>query len=109
MMPKKKILLVQDILTHGSNTRMALEGLNYDVFVAGSGLSALVTARKAAADLILLDVALPDMEWRPLAGSGNMTTPLIPIILLVRRGHTQCPSPGLRKGLMVICKSLHFP
>jgi len=90
VMPKKKILLVQDLQTHGNSTRMVLEGLNYDVFVAGSGLSALVTARNAAADLILLDVALPDMEGIDLCSRFRQRddTRFIPIILLVGRGYT---------------------
>ena len=99
-MPKKKILLVQDIQTQGNNTRMALEGLNYEVFVAGSGLTALVTARKAAADLILLDVALPDMEGSDLCSRFRQRddTRSIPIILLVGHGYTPIPFTRPEEG-----------
>ncbi len=92
-MPKKRILLVQDLQTHGNNTRILLEGLNYEVYAAGSGLSALVAARKAAAELILLDVALPDMEGSDLCGRFRQRdeTRSIPIILLVGRGYTPVP------------------
>jgi len=99
-MPKKRILLVQNFQTQGNNTRMALEGLNYDVSVAGSGLSALVTARNAAADLILLDVALPDMEGSDLCSRFRQRddTCSIPIILLVGRGYTPMPFTRPEEG-----------
>jgi len=91
-----KILLVQDIQTQSNRTKLALERLDYDVFGAGSGLSALVTARTAAVDLILLDVALPDVDGSDLCRRFKQSdyTRLIPIILLV--GHEYKPSPFIR-------------
>ena len=99
-MDKKKILVVQDLQTHGNNTRWVLEGLNYEVYVAGSGLSALVTARNAAVDLILLDVALPAMEGCDLCSRFRQRddTRSIPVILLVGLGYTPMPFAKPEEG-----------
>jgi len=97
-MPKKRILLVQNFQTQGNNTRMALEGLNYDVSAAGSGLSALVTARNAAADLILLDVKMPGMSGietlKQLRASGVKA----PVVMLTMSREDADLSAALRAG-----------
>ncbi len=95
-MSRARILLVQNIQTQGNGTRRFLESSGHEVLWAGSGLSALITARNAGVDLILLDVALPDMEGLDLCRRFRHRddTRLIPIILLVGRGHR--PAPYLR-------------
>jgi len=85
-----KILLVQNAQTQGNSTRKSLDNLGYEVTWAGSGMTALIAVKNTSVDLILLDVALPDMEgldlcrrFRKLDSSRS-----IPIILLVGRGYS---------------------
>ena len=87
-MTKARILLVQSAQTQGNSTRWHLEGLGYDVIFAGSGLTALAAVKKAAVDVILLDVALPDVEGLELCRRfrGLDVSRSTPIILLVGRG-----------------------
>jgi diguanylate cyclase (GGDEF)-like protein len=86
---KKKILLIQSTQTQGNGTKQYLEDSGYKVIWAGSGLTALMLARNMTIDLILLDVALPDIEGMDLCRRFRQRpdTHAIPIILLIARGY----------------------
>ena len=88
-MSKARILLVQNAQTQGNSTRQLLDRLGYEVIWAGSGLTALISAKNKVVDLILLDVALPDMEGHDLCRRFRQLdfSHAIPIILLVGRGY----------------------
>jgi diguanylate cyclase (GGDEF)-like protein len=85
-----RILLVQNVQTQSNSTRTYLESLGYEIIWAGSGLTALIAAKNSAVDIILLDVALPDMEGLDLCRMFRKlyTSRAIPIILLVGRGYS---------------------
>ncbi len=99
-MSKAKILLVQNTQTQGNGTRRFLEGAGYDVIWAGNGMSALAAARQQAVDLILLDIALPDMQGSDLCRRFRLRadTSAVPIILLTARGFTPESFTGLSEG-----------
>ncbi len=99
-MAKAKILLVQNTQTQGNGTKRFLEGAGYDVTWAGNGMSALDIAAKQAVDLILLDVALPDIEGGELCRRfrTRAETSAAPIILLTARGFTPEPVTGPAEG-----------
>ncbi len=89
-MVKSKILLVQNMQTHQNGAMRYLGNAGYEVVLTGSGMSALAAAKKQSIDLILLDVALPDIEGSDLCRRFrlNEETKGIPIILLTARGFT---------------------
>ncbi|HUJ17033.1 MAG TPA: diguanylate cyclase [Nitrospirota bacterium] len=89
-MQKQTILLIQSTLTRGNDTQRLLEGNGYKVFVSGSVLTALTITRQEVIDLILLDVALPDIEGLDLCHRFRKRpdTRSIPIILITARGYT---------------------
>ncbi|HEX9021180.1 MAG TPA: response regulator [Nitrospirota bacterium] len=89
-MTKQKILLIQSEYTMGNGTKHHLEEGGYQVIVAGSGLLALTMARNTVIDLILLDVALPDIQGLDLCRTFRQRsdTRSIPIILFTTRGYT---------------------
>ncbi|MEN8134548.1 MAG: response regulator [Thermodesulfobacteriota bacterium] len=62
------ILLVEDEIMILDTTRELLELLDYQVFPAGSGATALevLAERKGQVDLVLLDLSLPDMSGQQL-------------------------------------------
>lgn len=100
MARKANILLVQNAQTQGNGTRRHLETVGYGVIWAGSGMSALSVAKQQAVDLIIIDVALPDIEGGDLCRrfrSREATRP-VPIILLTGHGYVPLPSNGKDSG-----------
>jgi len=89
-MAKIKILLVQSALTQNNGTMQFLETAGYDVVWAGNGISAIAATKKHVIDLIVLDVALPDIEGGDLCRRfrAGSETNAIPIILLTARSST---------------------
>jgi CheY-like chemotaxis protein len=62
-MNKRKILIIDDEEKFTKYVKLNLESTgNYEVMVAGNGLSGLEAAGKFKPDLILLDVMMPDMD-----------------------------------------------
>ncbi len=96
----QKILLIQSAETQGNGTKLYLENRGYRVIWARSGLTALMMARNETIDLILLDVALPDIEGLDLCHRfrARQETRSIPIILLTSRGYTPERSAGQAYG-----------
>jgi DNA-binding response OmpR family regulator len=90
-MQKQTILLIQSTLTRGNDTQRLLDGNGYKVFVSGSVLTALAITRQEVIDLILLDVALPDIEGLDLCHRFRKRpdTRSIPVILITARGYTR--------------------
>jgi len=78
---------VQNAQTQGNGTKRSLDCSGYDVIWVGSGVSALAAAKQGTIDLVIIDVALPDIEggdlYRLFRSRENMKT--VPIILLAPR------------------------
>lgn len=100
MARKANILLVQNAQTQGNSTRRHLETVGYGVIWAGSGMSALSVAKQQAVDLIIIDVALPDIEGEDLCRRfrSREATRSVPIILLTGHGYVPLPSNGRDSG-----------
>ncbi len=96
-MPKGTILLVQSAQMDGNSTRSLLEHEGYAVVWAGSGTAALHLSKTHSADLVLLDLALPDLRgddlFRRLRRHEEMRG--VPIILITSRGVTPWPITGV--------------
>ncbi len=95
-MIKQTILLIQSAQTQGNGTMRHLKERGYKVLWAGSGLTALMAVKNEAVDLILLDVALPDIEGLDLCHRFRVRpdTHSIPIILLTSRGYMPDSTAG---------------
>ena len=61
-MEKKKILVVDDSESMIKLVKYNLETEGYDVITASDGLEGLMVARREKPNLIILDVALPEMD-----------------------------------------------
>jgi diguanylate cyclase (GGDEF)-like protein len=89
VMERKTILLIQFAETQGNGTKRHLEARGYEVIWAGSGVTALMMAAKKTVDLIILDVALLDIEGLDLCHQfrKQKDTHFTPIILLTAYGN----------------------
>jgi two-component system, cell cycle response regulator DivK len=81
-MAKSKILVVEDDDDTQGMMRFLLEYNGYDVVVAKDGRHGLDIARTEKPDLILLDLAMPEMDGWSVAHhlKGDPTTKAIPVI-----------------------------
>ncbi len=97
---KAKLLLVEDSATQGSQTKLELEQLGYNVRWVKSGIEALKWARQDPPDLIVLDVVMEDIDgfavcrWLKL----HHGTRDIPIIMLTIRDEIDDRVHGLQVG-----------
>ena len=83
-MSKGHILVVEDNLDNYELVRTILELGGYDSFLAVNGRDGVIAARKQKPDLILMDMALPEMDgWHATKLiRGDSETANIPMIAL---------------------------
>jgi diguanylate cyclase (GGDEF)-like protein len=95
-----RILLVEDSKQQAESVKGALEGVGYEIILAEDGKSAIKEAVSGNADLILLDLVLPDMSgvevcrWLKM----NQSTRLIPILMLSSKGEVNDKVTGIEAG-----------
>ncbi|MEX1256393.1 MAG: response regulator transcription factor [Gemmatimonadota bacterium] len=81
-----KILIVEDNADLAFGLRRTLEFEGYDVEIAEDGPTGLQEARSGEAELVLLDLMLPEMDGfrvlRELRGGGSR----VPVLVLTARG-----------------------
>jgi DNA-binding response OmpR family regulator len=81
-----RILIVEDNPDLAFGLRKTLEFEGYDVDVAGDGVTGLEMARSGGAELVLLDLMLPELDGfkvlRALRGEGSR----VPVLVLTARG-----------------------
>jgi diguanylate cyclase (GGDEF)-like protein len=89
-MKKTRILLVQNAQIQGNGTKRSLDSTGYDVIWVGSGVSALAAAKQGTIDLVIIDVALHDIEGGELCRlfRSRENTKTVPMVLLAPREYT---------------------
>ena len=87
MNPTASVLIVDDEPDLLENIGLALEGENYQILTAGNGVEALQILQSRPVDLILADIAMPDMNGYQLFERvrQNMDWVSIPFIFLTAR------------------------
>ena len=105
-MAKKKILIVDDDqdLRAGLNIRLRANG--YDTSFASDALSAVAEARKAAPDLIILDLGLPAGDGFVVLQRLKAIPPLavIPVIVLSARDREANENRAIVAGALAYLK-----
>ncbi len=98
-MGKAKILIVEDNADNLALVRLLLERAGYDVVIALDGLEALRQAHDQLPDLILMDLAIPEIDGWDVTKSlkADPQTKDIPIMALTAR-----TLPGDRKHAMEV-------
>ena len=107
----KKILLVDDDydLREVLAEQLDLSG-DFDVYEAEDGASALIRAKEAMYDLVILDVGLPDMDGRELCRLLRKQAIKCPIVMLTAQDSDSDTIYGLDAGANdYISKPIKFP
>ncbi len=103
---KKKILVVEDEDNLRELVQSRLEKEGFAVVTAADGFSAVVKAREAQPDLVILDLMIPKMDGYTvcrLFKSGGMAQ--IPIIMFTARSSPDDVRRGLDTGAdAYVCK-----
>ena len=83
-MYKPRALVVEDNLINMDLLCLLLERMGYEIFQARDGLSGLQLARREQPDLILLDLALPELDGWTVAEElkSDILTQAIPIVAI---------------------------
>ena len=95
-----RILIVDDVATNRIVMKAKLSAAYYEVNQAHCGQAALKTARDTLPDLILLDVAMPDMSGAEVCRQlkSDPQTAEIPVILITTQSDNVSRMAGLEAG-----------
>lgn len=93
-----KVLIIEDDPTMATVLRDGFASEGYDVRVAHDGSAGLQDATQHAADLIILDVMLPQMSGFDLCQELRRAGNTVPIIMLTARGQEVDKVLGLKLG-----------
>lgn len=92
------MLIVEDDELIGSSLERALQASGYRADWVRDGGSALSLTRSAPADLVLLDLGLPDTEGLDLVRALVTMEPTLPVIMLTARAEEGDMVAGLHAG-----------
>ena len=97
----KKILIVDDSLVSVRLFTALLEGPDYQLSVANSGLQALHACDSEKPDLILLDLHLPELDGFEVTRrlKSDSRTRHIPIVALTAYGHGHATDDAISAGV----------
>jgi CheY-like chemotaxis protein len=86
-MSKPRVLIVEDNVDNYQLVRFLLERAGYDILSAANGREGVEMARRARPDLILMDLAMPEMDgWDATKVlKSDAATRSIPILALTAR------------------------
>lgn len=93
-----RVLVVEDESRVASFIAKGLEGAGYVTEVASSGAAAIDSIRERGADLVLLDVGLPDIDGFSVLKELRKSDQETPVIMLTARGDVASRVHGLDLG-----------
>ena len=105
---KKRILVVDDDAMNLMLTKRILEK-EYDVVLAESGKEALSRMKGVKIDLILLDIAMPEMNGIETFEHMKEISADIPVIFLTASGYEDDVMNSIRLGAANYLKKPFFP
>ncbi|WP_018560428.1 MULTISPECIES: response regulator transcription factor [unclassified Streptomyces] len=93
-----RVLVVEDEASIASMLAVALQFLGFDVVTAGTGGEAVKAAAERAADVILLDVGLPDLDGFEVCRRLRAARVDAPVLFLTARDAVEDKIRGLALG-----------
>ncbi len=104
----KRILVVDDDTMNLKRTELIL-GKQYDVILVESGEAALRKLRIEKIDLILLDIAMPEMDGIETFERMKASAYEIPVIFLTASGYEDDVRTAIELGAVNYLKKPFFP
>lgn len=95
---KRKILVVDDDPVVRMTTRDFLSSKGYMVTVAAGGREALSMVETVDPDVVLLDVAMPDMDGMETLRRLVAVRPMLPVIMITANADIEITSKVLQMG-----------
>jgi DNA-binding response OmpR family regulator len=110
MIPKK-ILLIEDEALIGKTTCLLLNNKGVATICADTGAKGIDLARREKPDLVLLDMALPDMDgWQVLREFKSAPdTQKIPVVLFTAADSEVSESVAREKGAVGVLHKPFYP
>jgi CheY-like chemotaxis protein/anti-sigma regulatory factor (Ser/Thr protein kinase) len=93
-----RVLVVEDSRTQATQIRFQLEDASYDVELAFDGVQALASLRRAAPDIILTDLDMPNLNGLELVEAVRREFAHIPVVLMTAHGSEEIAALALSKG-----------
>ncbi len=95
---RRRILVIEDEPDIARGLRDALEFEHFDVSTSGYGREGIKVLRERGADLVILDLMLPDINGFTVCEEIRQSHPVVPIILLTARSQETDKIRGLESG-----------
>jgi DNA-binding response OmpR family regulator len=93
-----RILIVEDEPNLASVIRRGLEGQSYQAPIAESGEDAILFVRTEPVDLVLLDIALPDLDGHEVLAEIRRLRRDLPVIMVTARDDVASKIGALDRG-----------
>jgi DNA-binding response OmpR family regulator len=95
---RRRILVVEDEPDIARGLRDALEFEQFEVTTTGRGRDGIKSLRERGADLVILDLMLPDINGFTVCEEIRQSHPVVPIIMLTARSQEIDKIRGLEAG-----------
>lgn len=95
---RRRILIVEDEPDIARGLRDALEFERFEVTTTGQGREGIKLVRERGADLVILDLMLPDVNGFSVCEEIRKSHPVVPIIMLTARSQETDKIRGLEVG-----------
>jgi DNA-binding response OmpR family regulator len=95
---RRRILVIEDEPDIARGLRDALEFEQFEVATVGKGREGITDLRESGADLVILDLMLPDINGFAVCEEIRRTHPVVPIIMLTARSQETDKIRGLEAG-----------
>jgi DNA-binding response OmpR family regulator len=95
---RRRILVIEDEPDIARGLRDALEFEGFEVTTAGLGREGIKCLRERGADLVILDLMLPDINGFTVCEEMRQSHPVVPIIMLTARSQETDKIRGLESG-----------
>jgi DNA-binding response OmpR family regulator len=95
---RRRILVIEDEPDIARGLRDALEFEQFEVATTGLGRDGIKTLRERGADLVILDLMLPDINGFTVCEEIRQSHPVVPIIMLTARSQETDKIRGLEAG-----------
>jgi DNA-binding response OmpR family regulator len=95
---RRRILVIEDEPDIARGLRDALEFEGFEVFTSGRGREGIKSLRERGADLVILDLMLPDINGFTVCEEIRQSHPVVPIVMLTARSQETDKIRGLESG-----------